>query len=412
MKPLSQASGSPLKRHLTIKDSSRKKHSQDLEDPCLLKRHHSWTGPRQKPDRIAPNPLILLEPEADWDSSLAKDTGIVQKTNVRKITLKGSPTKQFYPSTNRLSPIRVTDTYHSHKSYLEPPLKTNTVLATRSFDSRQETIDTSDSFQRELGKETNSASLLGPGLNVNEFVATNNSLPLPSPSSFRRALKFRGSLQRTNNLASYVFNVVVLGQSKVGKTALVKQYISGEYPNHHVATAEDMYEKHLRRDKKAGDSSVYVLRIFDTAGTLSFPAMRKLTIKKGDAFILVYAINDAKSFEELKRLREEILSLKEEQSVPTVLIGNKADLPEAEWVVNSTAGLALAREWNCCFAEISAKNISSVEKIFQVIFRELEEQERRKGGSHRSLSLNDLREVSVLNGTRETTKCKVFCSIM
>ena len=211
-------------------------------------------------------------------------------------------------------------------------------------------------------------------------VATKHKVQLPScVDSFIRTVKLRDSkrIKRTNSLSAHVFNVVVLGRGKVGKTALVKQFISGEYPLSHVETVEDVYEKQLLRDTKANDSSTYVLRIFDTAGTMSFPAMRKLTIRKADAFILVYAMDDADSFEEIKAIREEILNLKGEQSVPMVLIGNKSDLPKAELIVNSTAGLALARKWNCCFAEISAKSVISVEQSFRAVFRELEKQERK-----------------------------------
>lgn len=50
----------------------------------------------------------------------------------------------------------------------------------------------------------------------------------------------------------------------------------------------------------------------DNKGTYQFPAMRKLAINSGDAFILVYAVNDASSFHELETLRESILMEREQ----------------------------------------------------------------------------------------------------
>ena len=194
----------------------------------------------------------------------------------------------------------------------------------------------------------------------------------------------------------------------MGKTALVKHYVNGEYPNNHVMTVGDLYEKKIYQNNSRKHSSCHCLRIFDTAGTLRFPAMRKLEIRKADAFILVYAADDTNSFKELKDIREDILYIKEKQSIPTVLVANKTDLPKTKWAVDRTTGLKLAKEWNCGFAEISAKDINNVEQIFQVLFEELKEQEERKLENFSSPSLTNVKETSSPSKNIRNAKRKLF----
>lgn len=58
--------------------------------------------------------------------------------------------------------------------------------------------------------------------------------------------------------------------------------------------------------------------------------MRALSISSADAFILVYDVNDAATFEEARALRDQIHETKGGTAVPIVVVGNKIDLEERE----------------------------------------------------------------------------------
>ena len=109
-----------------------------------------------------------------------------------------------------------------------------------------------------------------------------------------------------------------------------------------------------------------------TASIFSHPAMRDLYMKNGQGFLLVYSIVALSTFNELTDIRAQILRVKDEPDVPTVLVGNKLDL-EAERGVSTAQGKALARDFNnCAFFEASAKAQVNVEKIFHTLISLME----------------------------------------
>jgi GTPase KRas protein len=98
--------------------------------------------------------------------------------------------------------------------------------------------------------------------------------------------------------------------------------------------------------------------------------MRDGYMRTGQGFILVYAINSRSSFDEIHDFRAQILRVKDKESVPSVLVGNKCDL-ENERQVTTQEGEDLAKSWNCPFFETSAKTRVNVEESFFQLVREI-----------------------------------------
>ena len=68
--------------------------------------------------------------------------------------------------------------------------------------------------------------------------------------------------------------------------------------------------------------------------------MREQYMRTGEGFLLVYAINSRESFDEITTFQQQILRVKDKDSFPMVVVGNKLDL-ESERVV-SRAGRSLS----------------------------------------------------------------------
>lgn len=86
------------------------------------------------------------------------------------------------------------------------------------------------------------------------------------------------------------------------------------------------------------DDEVALLDVLDTAGQEEYSAMREQYMRNGEGFLLVYAVTSRQSFEEIVLFQQQILRVKDKDSFPIVLVGNKCDL-ESERVV-STEGMS------------------------------------------------------------------------
>ncbi|NXL02889.1 DIRA2 protein, partial [Mesembrinibis cayennensis] len=156
------------------------------------------------------------------------------------------------------------------------------------------------------------------------------------------------------------YRVVVFGAGGVGKSSLVLRFVKGTFRESYIPTMEDTYRQVISCDK-----SICTLQITDTTGSHQFPAMQRLSISKGHAFILVYSITSRQSLEELKPIYEQICQIKGDvESIPIILVGNKNDENQNR-EVDSSEGEAMAKKWKCAFMETSAKLNHNVKELFQ-----------------------------------------------
>lgn len=162
-------------------------------------------------------------------------------------------------------------------------------------------------------------------------------------------------------LAKASYRVVLMGAAGVGKTCLLNQFLYDRFTETYKATVEELhhssYENH---------GVELTLDILDTSGTYEFPAMRQLSINTGDAFVLVFSVDSEASFEEVRRLRQQILDQKGDDLVPIVVVGNKSDLDtDRREVVRETAEPTVSIDWGNGYVETSAKNNDNIIAVFK-----------------------------------------------
>ena len=80
-------------------------------------------------------------------------------------------------------------------------------------------------------------------------------------------------------------------------------------------------------------------------------------MKTGQGFLLVFSITSHSSLSELASLREEIIRIKDDENVPIVIVGNKADL-EDQRTVARTKAFSISQQWGAPYYEASARTRS------------------------------------------------------
>ena len=150
-----------------------------------------------------------------------------------------------------------------------------------------------------------------------------------------------------------------MGAAAVGKTCIINRFLYHDFAEQYKATVEEMH----RGSYEVGGVDV-TLDLLDTTGAYPFPAMRELSINTGDAFILVYSIDDEKSFQEVTSLRAQILGQRVNQP-PIVIVGNKADVCDKRAVQQETAESTALIDWQNGYVEVSAKDDTNIAAIFR-----------------------------------------------
>merc|ERR1711881_704780 len=171
-----------------------------------------------------------------------------------------------------------------------------------------------------------------------------------------------------------LLKVIILGDSSVGKTSLMNQFVHRKFNGTYKATiGADFLTKEVSVDER-----LVTMQIWDTAGQERFQSLGVAFYRGADCCVLVFDVNVAKTFENLDSWRDEFLiqaGPKDPDNFPFVVLGNKIDL-ENQRVVSQKRALAWCQaKGNIPYFETSAKEAINVEQAFQVIAKNALKQE-------------------------------------
>ncbi|KAL6610512.1 hypothetical protein ACP70R_040481 [Stipagrostis hirtigluma subsp. patula] len=163
----------------------------------------------------------------------------------------------------------------------------------------------------------------------------------------------------------YLFKVVLIGDSGVGKSNLLSRFTKNEFSLESKSTiGVEFATRSLQVDGK-----VIKAQIWDTAGQERYRAITSAYYRGAVGALLVYDVTRHATFENVGRWLRELRD-HTDQSIVVMLIGNKSDLRHLV-AVSTEDGKEFAEAESMYFMETSALDATNVENAFSEVLTQI-----------------------------------------
>ena len=170
----------------------------------------------------------------------------------------------------------------------------------------------------------------------------------------------------------YKLKVVVVGDSGVGKTNLIKRFVTNTFSANSKATVGVEF---ISKSYRINDQ-VFKIEIWDTAGQERYKSLTAAYYKGAKGALIVYDTTQKTSFENIDKWMSEIKE-KSSKDMKLMIIGNKIDLKD-ERQVETDEALAKAQILEAPIMETSALDATNVKEAFYDLLKEMYKEVKKK----------------------------------
>jgi len=201
----------------------------------------------------------------------------------------------------------------------------------------------------------------GNGLHAHPPSRPRSRSPRPTPIQQKKMSAQGGSWQKdaADQNFDYMFKLLIIGNSSVGKTSFLFRYADDSFTSAFVSTVgiDFKVKTVFRQDKRVK------LQIWDTAGQERYRTITTAYYRGAMGFILMYDVTNEESFSSVHDWCTQIKTYSWDNA-QVILVGNKCDM-EDERVISFERGKQLADSLGLEFFETSAKENINVRAVFE-----------------------------------------------
>jgi len=171
----------------------------------------------------------------------------------------------------------------------------------------------------------------------------------------------------------YLFKLLLIGDSGVGKTSLLVRFADETFSTSFITTIGiDFKIKTMELEGKK-----VKLQVWDTAGQERFRTITTSYYRGATGIMLVYDVTSSSSFNNINQWMQNIAE-HANSDVEKMLIGNKNDLNDRR-EISCESGTKVANEHGILFAETSAKSSENVDHAFRLLTLEIKKKYDSRG---------------------------------
>ncbi|EFJ13202.1 rab family GTPase [Selaginella moellendorffii] len=163
----------------------------------------------------------------------------------------------------------------------------------------------------------------------------------------------------------YVFKVVLIGDSAVGKSQLLSRFARDEFTLESKSTIGVEFQTRTI----SVDGKTIKAQIWDTAGQERYRAVTSAYYRGAVGAMLVYDITRKQTFEHVARWLEELRN-HADNNVVIMMVGNKSDLSNSR-TMSVEEGREFSEKEGLYFMETSALDSTNVETAFTTVLTEI-----------------------------------------
>ena len=197
-------------------------------------------------------------------------------------------------------------------------------------------------------------------------------------------------------ISTFNFKVVIIGNVSVGKSSIIKRYISNEFSEDYKCTiGTESFTKSLfiSENKKVN------LKIWDTCGQERFRTVTRQYYQNTQAILLVFDLTNEKSFTDLDSWLEEVINYISDKKCMIFLLGNKSDEKEKIVIDNEQITKFLQKNHKIKrYFDVSALNGHNIDLAFDKISQYLAQ---KFGGEEINKNLKNLQKLDKEKTTKK-----------